>query len=469
MRLKLRPGSFSLKRVSYRVNMTEQVRESWRSKFGFMMAAVGSAVGLVNIWRFPYIVAEHGGGAFICIYIIFLFLIGYPVLISEVSLGRTAGRGPSGALRNLAPRSPRAWARAGLGIVLTGFLVASFYSVIAGWIVGYTVEAASGSLSTLTNIGRAKAHFQSLISNPYWCLGYHALFMTLSMIVLHRGVRKGIELANRYLMPLLVALLVILMIWGLTLTGSEIGLNFLFKPNWSLLTPIGILTALGHAFFTLSLGQGTMITYGSYLSKRDHIPRICAPIVIADTLIALLAGIAVLSIVYGSGESADQGFALLFSTLPAAFSDIPAGGFMAPIFFFLVALAAITSQTSAMEPFISYLMDEKGWRRPKAVLAVGTGAFILGIPSALAFNALSDVTLFGGNLFEVISNFAMDILIPLGGLVAIVYVGWVWGLKKAYQELPVVQPFFRGYLDLTIRYLAPILIALILLTSIGII
>ncbi len=443
-------------------------RESWRSRIGFMFAAVGSAVGLVNIWRFPYVVGENGGAAFIAIYVLFLLIIGYPVLVSEVVLGRTAQRGPSGALGTVAKRGRLLWGTAGKGIVLTGFIVASFYSVVAGWIIGYFVQAVSTGFSQMTSVAVAKEAFETHIASPWWCVGYHLLFMCLAVSLLHRGVRKGIELGNKFLMPILVILLVVIMIRGLTIAGGSAGTEFLFRPDWHLLTPMGVLTALGHAFFTLSLGQGTMITYGSYLSKEDNIPSSCAPIVLFDTVVSLLAGIAVLSVVFAAGESSAEGLGLLFSTLPTVFAELPGGAAMGIAFFFLVILAALTSQTSAMEPSISYLIDERGWKRHHASLAVGAGAFLLGVPSALSFGLLKET-----HFFEWISFITMDILIPIGGLVAVFYVGWIWSFKRAFDHLygkehpsPAAEHLLRSYLSPCIRYLAPLLIIIILIVSI---
>jgi neurotransmitter:Na+ symporter, NSS family len=437
-------------------------RETWKSRLGFVFAGVGSAVGLVNIWRFPYVVSENGGGAFILVYILFLFLIGYPVLVSEVLIGRTAGHGPAGAFRG------RFWGVSGKGIVLTGFLVSSFYSVVAGWIIGYLVQAVTQGFGALKTVAAADALFQANIGSAFWCVGYHLLFMVLSAVVLDRGVRKGIELLNKWLMPMLVVLLVVIMIRGLSLVGGLKGMTFLFEPEWSLLTPMAILTALGHAFFTLSLGQGTMITYGSYLHKEDNIPTSCAPIVIFDTVVSLLAGISVLSIVFAAGAKSTYGFGLIFATLPTVFATIPGGALLGIFFFLLVLMAAITSQTSAMEPAISALIDERGWKRHWAVAAVAGGAFLVGVPSALSFNLLA-----GTQIFHAVAFVAMDVFIPLGGLVAVLYVGWAWGFKAAFpklygEEIPMVshQRLLRSYLGLCVRFVAPVLIVVVLVMSV---
>ncbi len=433
-------------------------RETWKSRLGFVFAGVGSAVGLVNIWRFPYVVQENGGGAFILIYIGFLLLIGYPVLVSEVLIGRTTGHGPAGAFKG------KFWNASGKGIVLTGFLVSSFYSVVAGWIIGYLVKAVTSGFGGVRTVAEADALFQTNIGSWWWCIGYHLLFMVLAAAVLDRGVRKGIELLNKWLMPILVALLVVIMIRGLMLVGGARAMGSLLAPDWGLITPMAVLTALGHAFFTLSLGQGTMITYGSYLGKGANLPTSCAPIVIFDTVVSLLAGIAVLSIVFAAGASSTEGFGLLFATLPTVFATIPGGALLGIFFFLLVLMAALTSQTSAMEPAITALIDERGWKRHWAVAAVAGGAFLVGVPSALSFNVWS-----GTHIFDFVAFITMDVLIPLGGLIAVLYVGWVWGFNKAFPHLygDTLKPHrvLHDYLAVCVRFVAPVLIAVILVMS----
>ena len=445
-------------------------REFWTSRTGFVLSAAGSAVGLVNIWRFPYVVSENGGIAFIAVYLLFLLLIGFPVLISEVLIGRTAGHGPARAFKELG--GGRSWQRIGRGITATGFIVSSFYAVVAGWILGYLVEALKGGLSGIETVGAAEALFNERIGSPFWVIGYQSLFMLLAVIVLFGGVRRGIEFSSKLLLPILFVLLIVLAIRGVTLAGGEGGLISLLSPNWSALTPMAILTALGHAFFTLSLGQGTMMTYGSYLSLKENLPRTCAPVVGFDTLISLIAAVAVLSILAATSESSVSGPGLLFYALPAAFVHIPWGGTFAILFFALVLMAALTSQVSAMEPLINALVQEKRWRRPLAVLTVGGGALLLGIPSALSFNLLKGSTLFGKTFFDLVSFFATDVLIPIGGLAAVLFVGWAWGVRKAlfqiFGDSSVMnqkQRLLYLYLKTCVCYIAPILIAVVLISN----
>lgn len=447
-------------------------RESWKSRIGFIFAALGSAVGLGSIWRFPYIVGQNGGAAFILLYIIFTVLIGFPLLVSEILIGRTAQSSPYGAYRIIGKN--KFWGYAGKISIFTGFVISTFYSVVAGWMLGYFIEAVSGNLF-FENVSQATAHFEHLTSSALWCIFYHFLFMALSILILFLGIRKGIEKKSMVLMPLLIIVVVILVIKGLFLPSAFNGIKFLLSPNWKMITPAGILMALGQAFFTLSLGQGTMITYGSYLSRTEDITKSCFPVVVLNTIIALLIGVAVFTIVFSQNLPPSSGSSLVFETLPLVFTKIKWGGLLAVLFFFLVVIAALTSQISALEPYISYLIDEKGWTRKKASVFTGSLAFLFGIPSALSFNLLKKVTFAGANFFDIISFLSVNILVPLGGLFAAILVGWVWTMKEAFENLKVSKeaffhhrPWVAFYLNVCIKYLSPLLIILILLNLFGI-
>lgn len=448
-------------------------RESWKSRAGFIFAAVGSAVGLANIWKFPYTAGASGGAAFVAVYLLCLLLIGFPVFIAEVIIGRSTKSSPRGALRQLGGN--RFWSGAGLLMVFTGFLVSSFYSAIAGQILGYLVEAVRGNLTSFHNAGETLAFHETLMANPWWGTAFHFLFLALCTGVLFFGVRAGIERGNEVFMPLLILVLLALVGKGLLMPGSWQGIQFLFSPDWSAITPAVFLTALGQSFFTLSLGQGTMITYGSYLDDDTNIPSSCLPIILMDTLISLLAAVAIFTIVFSVGMRPDAGPGLLFHTLPLVFSQIPGGYLVALLFFLLVVLAALTSQISAMEPFVAYLMDEKGWSRHWAVAACGSGAFLLGIPSALSASLLREVTLFGMSFFELVAFVATEILIPLGGFLAVVLVGWKLGMGPTLEKLEQGtnglfhrRPWVRHYFFFGIKYSAPILVLLVFLRELGV-
>ncbi|MCH9633695.1 MAG: hypothetical protein S4CHLAM7_04280 [Chlamydiae bacterium] len=447
-------------------------RASWKSKLGFIFAAAGSAVGLANIWRFPYIVGQYGGAAFICIYLVCLFLIGFPVFISEVLIGRTAQKNPAGAFKKLGGDS--FWTGSGLFTVITGFIISSFYSVIAGWVLGYLIASIGGLSTHFSSLAEVQSYFKHLVGNPVWGLAFHLIFMVLCFGLLFLGVRKGLERGSKILVPFLIVILIALVISGLSLPGSEKGLAFYFKPNWSLITPTTFLIALGHSFFTLSLGQGTMVTYGSYLSPKDNIPKSCFPIALIDTFIALLAGMAIFPIVFSVGLSPDEGAPLIFYTLPLAFSQLKGGYIFAILFFLLLTLAAITSQISALEPLIAYLMDEKKWRRKKAVIFVCLTSFLLGIPMIFSNFVAHKFLVFGHSLWDLVSMIALDIMVPIGGFLALILIAWRWGFKKAYHALKEgTEGLFernilvKGYFWLSLKFTAPLLVILIFLKAIG--
>lgn len=449
-------------------------RESWGSRLGFIFAVAGSAVGLANIWRFPYIVGQHGGAAFILIYLFFLFVMGFSVLISEILIGRKTQTSPSGAFAELGKK--KIWSIPGKMTILTGFLVSGFYSAIAGWILGYLVESILGNITHFTSIEQASDHFSSLIQSPLWGVGFHFIFLFISSAILYLGVREGIERSTKIMMPLLFVTLLFLVVRGLTLPHAEEALAFLFSPDWDELTPQALLIALGQAFFTLSLGQGTMVTYGSYLSKKVNVVLTCLPIVLVDLLISLLSAVAVFTIVFSVGMKPDSGEGLLFNTLPLVFSQIPGGYFLAIVFFLLVFLAAVTSEISAMEPFIAYLRDDLGWKRHIAVIVCALGAFVIGVPSALSYSLFSKFSLFGMPILGFMDYLCSSILIPLGGLLAVIMVGWIWGYSNAFHHLEegsgqffVNNPWVKTYFKFCIKYIAPICIILIFLNAMGVI
>lgn len=448
------------------------LRGAWGSRIGFIFAVAGSAVGLANIWRFPYIVGQNGGAAFIAVYLICLLIIGFPVFMSEILIGRTTQTSPSGAFKELGGHF---WGWAGKFTIATGFFVSAFYSAIAGWILGYLIEALSGRISSFSGTDAAAEHHQMLISHPLWGLSFHFCFLLICISVLLFGVRRGIERGNKIMMPLLFLVLIVLALHGLTLPNADKGLLFLLTPDWSALTPQAFLMALGQAFFTLSLGQGTMVTYGSYLGRSENLLASCVPVVLMDTVVSLLSAIIVFTIVFSVGIEADSGPALIFNTLPWVFSQIQWGHGIAVLFFLLVMLAALTSEISAMEPTIAYLIDEWKWNRKPAVLMCGLGAFVVGIPAALSYSLLKDYTLGGMSVINAMDFLATSFLIPIGGLCAVVLVGWKWGVINALAQLKRGaetafdrNPWLNRYFLIGIKYTAPALIILVFLNALGI-
>lgn len=450
----------------------QQSRENWGSKIGFILAAAGSAIGLGNIWKFPYITGENGGASFVLVYLICIAVIGLPVLIAEILIGRTTQRNPVGAFYKLS--NSKFWAAVGGMGVIAGFLILSFYAIIAGWSIGYIIEAIKGNFFNFPEPTSSSEHFHNLVSNIPWIMGYFAFFMILTMVIVFSGIQKGIERSSKVMMPLLFILLIILMIRGLTLDGASLGLDFLWNPHWNKITAKTILLALGHAFFTLSLGMGAMLTYGSYMSEKDSIPGAALQIVILDTLIALIAGTAIFTSVFAVGLAPDAGPGLIFQTLPVVFSKMPGGYFFSILFFISLTLAALTSSISLLEVVVSFFVDELKWKRHTAAVLLSAFIFILGVPSALSFNLLTDLKIFGYDFFGLADFIASNILLPLGGLCIAVFVAWIWGydkvipnLRKGAEKLFNSNPLLISLWKIFLKYLSPVLIFLVFLYSIG--
>ncbi len=437
-------------------------RESWRNRVGFALAAMGSAIGLASIVRFPYLVADHGGAAFVAVYLISLFVLGVPILISEITLGRATQKNCYEAFaekgQNLFWKGTGAW------VLVTALLVSAFYSALSGWICGYLIEALSGHIQMLTTSELATAHFKALLKTPLWGLLYHFIFLAFSLTLVYAGLRKGIERGCKILMPILFITLLVLVIKGLTLENASSALKYLFNPDWSFITPSVVLMALGQAFFTLSLGQGTMITYGSYLPKNLPFTKSCLTVSLSVVIVSLLAAIAVFSIVFSAHIVPEGGLGLMFQTLPVVFSHMTGGNILAVIFFLLIALAALTSEISVLEPLIAYLVDKHGWSRKKAALMTGAMAFVIGIPCALSTSLLSNWTLGGKNILELFDFVATTILVPIGGLLGVLLVSYRWGFAQAFQDLSH-YPIGHQYLKICLKYLAPACILIIFFSN----
>ncbi len=447
-------------------------RESWGSQAGFILSVAGSAIGLANIWRFPYVVGQYGGAAFILMYLFFLFMVGIPVLISEILIGRSTQTSPAGAFEKIG--GSKSWGWAGKMTILTGFLVSAFYSAVAGWIFGYLIEAVSGNLHAFSTPLEAAQYYEGLVGNPYWGVFFHFLFLLCCIAILYFGVRGGIERGNKIMMPTLFVMMVALVIKGLMMPNAGEALTFLFSPNWSLLTPSAILLALGQAFFTLSLGQGTMVTYGSYLCKKTNILGTIIPVVVMDTVISLMSAVAIFTIVFSVGMQPDSGPGLIFHTLPWVFSQVPGGFYLGILFFLLVTLAAMTSEISALEPAIAYLRDQRGWGRHSAVFACGAASFMIGVPCALSFSLLKDTLLFGMNVLDFMAFICSSIMIPLGGLFAVLLTGWVWGFANSMVNLSegndgvmVRYPWLQRYFWISFKFTAPLLIMIVFISALG--
>ncbi len=442
-------------------------RGFWGSRLGFILAASGSAIGLGNIWKFPYIVGQNGGGAFVLIYLVCIFVIGTPIMLAEFTLGRKTNRNPVGAFEQLKPNSP--WTGIGYMGVLAGFLILSFYGVVGGWTFAYVAKSLTGSVLAFPSPKEAGAFFGSFIGNTREVLFYHALFMGVCIAIVIRGVHGGIEKACDILMPMLVVILLLLMVRSLSLDGAMKGVAFYLAPDFSKITLNVILIALGQAFFSLSLGMGCMITYGSYLSEKENLTSSTVYVVMFDTLIALLVGMVIFPAVFAMGLEPTEGPGLVFSVLPTVFADMPLGNSVAVIFFILLAIAAITSGISLLEVVVAYFIDQRGWDRKRAVLIVGFVIFAFGIPSGLSFGIMANIKVLGMNFFDHIDNIASNYLLPLGGMLTAIFVGWTWGTEYAHQEIEKHENIF-GFpwaqcWEFLIRYITPVAVGIVFIAK----
>ncbi len=456
-------------------------REKWGSRIGFVMAAAGSAVGLGNIWSFPYLAGKHGGAAFLLLYLSCVVLVGLPVMLTELIIGRRSEKNPVGAYAALKPGTP--WYLVGGMGVAAGFIILSFYSVVAGWVLGYFIESLTGTLSRMDTPALA-TYFDNFAANPWKAVGYHLAFIGLCVMIVIQGVRGGIERWSKILMPVLFLLLIILVLRGLTLPGSSGGVRFLFAPDWSKLNAETFMAALGQACFTLSIGMGAMITYGSYMSRRDNLPCATLQVSAMDTFIALLAGMAIFPAVFALGLQPGEGPGLLFKTLPSVFNQLPGGGVFSSLFFFLVVIAAITSGISLLEVVTAYMVDERGMSRRQAAVIFGGVIFLLGIPSALSSGASDFFTNFtarvgglvglgspggaGMSFFDFAFHISADYMLPLGSFLCCIFIGWAVGKRIAVAEVRDGNPAFptAPIWIFLVRYLSPFLVGQILLFGI---
>ncbi|MDX1622452.1 MAG: sodium-dependent transporter [Gemmatimonadota bacterium] len=444
-------------------------RGTWGSKLAFILAAAGSAVGLGNIWGFPTVAGQNGGAAFLAIYLVCVALIGAPVMLAELVVGRRTERNPVGAFKALAPGS--AWVLVGVLGVLTGVVILSFYSVIAGWTLAYVGKTAAGAFGPAAD---TEAIFESMAGNPLTSIGWHLLFMGLTVSVVLGGIRDGIERWTKVLMPVLVAILVLLVVRAVTLSGAWTGLDFYFNPDFGKVTGSVVLAAIGQAFFSLSLGMGAMITYGSYISKRDDLVSSAAWVVAFDTTIAIMAGLIIFPTLFHAGlEPGAGGPGMVFVVITSLLGSIPpapwGGVVFGTGFFLLLAIAALTSSVSLLEVATSWMVDERGASRKRAAIGIGVVAFVLGIPSALASGGVEWLTSLPGVgidfltfLFTVFGQYSL----VFGALLISVFVGWVWGVRAAGEEVRANDGTFPlgGLWGFLIRFVCPVAIVAILLS-----
>ncbi|MEA1890731.1 MAG: sodium-dependent transporter [Pseudomonadota bacterium] len=450
------------------------IHGQWSSRWAFILAATGSAVGLGNIWKFPYITGEYGGGAFVLVYLVCVALIGIPIMMAEVMLGRRGRQSPINTMRSLAKTEGRhgIWSWIGWMGVLAGFLILSYYSVIAGWAMAYVFRTGSGAIQAADAAG-IQDIFSELVSDPEKLLAWHTIFMAMTMVVVARGVKQGLEKAVRFLMPVLLILLLVLVGYAMNTGHFYEGIDFLFKPDFSELTGGAILTAMGHAFFTLSLGMGAIMMYGSYLPENASIARTSIIISIADTGIALLAGLAIFPIVFSFPELAPgAGPGLIFQTLPLAFAQMPGGQIFGALFFVLIVVAAWTSSISLIEPAVAWLIENHGMTRIMAAVWCGVITWLVGIATVLSFSHWAfDFNFLGtvkhNGVFDILDILTANIMLPVGGLLIAIFAGWMMKPKHSKEEL-ALNHSYRIW-QFLIKYVAPALVSVVILNLFGLI
>lgn len=447
----------------------------WSSRLAFILAATGSAVGLGNIWKFPYITGENGGGAFVLVYLLCVLMIGIPIMMAEVLIGRRGRQSPINTMRTLAHEESRHgfWQLVGWGGVIAGFLIISYYSVIAGWAIAYVFRAASGLFSGLT-AEAATGLFGALVGDPERLLAWHTIFMVMTTVVVSRGVRSGLEQAVRVLMPALFVLLLVLVGYATTTGNFMEGLEFLFVVDFSALSRGAVLTAMGHAFFTLSLGMGAIMMYGSYLPKDASITQTSVTIALMDTVVALLAGMAIFPIVFASGLEPGAGPGLVFLTLPIAFGGMPGGTLFGTLFFVLLVFAAWTSAISLIEPAVAWLVENLSMQRVRAATIVGMVAWSLGILIVLSFNDWAFQFDFGGEtknngLFDLLDILTANFMLPLGGLAMALFAGWMMSHSSTLEELRVGNGTIYRFWYFLVRYVSPVGVLLVFMRGLGVI
>ncbi len=451
-------------------NTRKSIHGQWSSRWAFILAATGSAVGLGNIWKFPYIAGENGGGAFVLVYLLCIASIGIPIMMAEILLGRRGRQSPVNTMRTLASESGRSphWQWLGWGGVFSGFLILSYYSVVAGWALAYVFRVGSGEFTGVT-AARAGALFTELVSDPERLLAWHTIFMGMTMFVVARGVRSGLEQAVRVLMPALFVILLLLVGYALNSGKFAEGAAFLFNPDFSKLTADSILVAMGHAFFTLSLGMGAIMVYGSYLNQHVSIGRTSLFIAALDTLVALLAGLAIFPIVMSHGLEPGAGPGLIFQSLPLAFGHMPGGQFFGALFFVLLVFAAWTSAISLLEPAVTWLVESRGMSRLKATMGCGVAIWALGIGTVLSFNLWSSPLFAGKTFFDLLDYLTANILLPLGGLLISLFAGWLLTREASLDELGLGDgPAYRIWRVLA-SFVAPLAVAIVFLNAIGLV
>ena len=428
----------------------------WSSRLGFILAATGSAVGLGNIWKFPYMVGQSGGAAFVLVYLACIAFIGVPILVSEWLLGRRGQKNPINTMSALAREHGhhRNWALVGAIGILGAFLILSFYSVIGGWALAYIRDAALGGFSGLDKAAIGAA-FDAFLARPGELLVWHSLFMLLTIGVVALGVTGGLERGSKLMMPALGLILIVLVGYGITTGSFGEAVAYLFNPDWSKLDGKVLLAALGHAFFTLSLGMGVMMAYGSYLGEEVNLLRAARTVVILDTTIALMAGMAIFPLVFAHNLEPSSGPGLIFVTLPIAFGNMTGGTVLGALFFVLLSFAALTSSMSLLEPVVALVEERTSLGRKSAAVTAGVVIWLLGVASLLSFNHWSEIQIMGNNIFDFLDKLTSKFMLPLTGLGIIIFAGWFMNQEKIRQELGLEGTAYLIW-SLVSRFVAPL-------------
>ena len=440
-------------------------RDGFGSKLGIIAAAAGSAIGLGNIYRFPCELGNNGGAAFLLVYLVVVIFLGIPVMLSELVIGRRSQSNSVGAFKKLAPKT--AWPIVGYMGVLCGFIIFAFYSTVSGWTLEYIVKAVTNSFHD-KDLAAIEKDFTAFHDMGWRNVMWQAVFIFLTGFVVFRGVQNGIEKYAKILMPVLLVILVILGIRSMTLPGAKEGLTFLFKPDFSKITGNVLLSALGQGFFSLSLGMGVLITYGSYVKKEDNLTSTAFSVVLADTFIALLAGIVIFPAAFSFGVNPEAGMGLVFNTLPMIFNQMVGGYWFCIIFFVLLAIAALTSTISLLEVVVAYLAEEFHMKRQWATVLACAGTMLLGVFASLSLMSDTPFILFGRSVFDMMDFVSSNILLPLGGVLIVVFVGWYLGKQKFFDEVTnkgQLKSPLKSIILFIIKYLAPIAILIVFISG----
>jgi NSS family neurotransmitter:Na+ symporter len=437
----------------------------WSSRMAFVLAVTGSAVGLGNIWKFPYVAGQNGGGAFVIVYLLCVLLIGMPVMMSEILIGRRGRRNPVATMALLGTEegSSKNWSWVGGIGVLAGILILSYYSVIAGWVLAYVVKSGAGDFVGATS-ETVETVFAEFTASGATLTFWHTVFMALTVLVVARGVERGLEQAVRFMVPALLVLMLALLGYAINSGYFMQGVEFMFTPAWDKLTWGSVLAALGQAFFTLSIGMGAIMAYGAYLPEETSITNASASVVAADTFIAMLAGLVIFPLVLANSLDPGEGPGLVFVTLPLAFGNMAGGVIFSTLFFVLLSFAAWTSALGLVEPAVAWLVEHFNRTRAQAAVIIGGLIWFIGLGSVLSFNVLADTTFLAGTIFDNIDYLTSNVMLPLGGLLIVVFAGWVMARNSTADELGGAGASFRAWRVLA-RFLAPIGILLVLVNA----